>query len=516
MTTNRAWRHLPRDLLRFATTELHELHVAVMCVFEDAAVLQPALTFDKVRAGLAAAGWDEPLDDGQLQHTLDALKEWRLLDVTQDHSARYATPEDFERRNLQWSLTPHGQAAIGGVLHAVHALAQSVSLQPAVIDAIADGLGELCDLIATTPVDAPRVATRLAEVESHLASLVTNVRQFNTQLQRLLRDDATTDAVFEDVKQRTVTYLQEYIHGVDRPSRRVASGIARLADLGASVLFDQALVGANLAPVPGDDPSVAWLAERAKRWDALLAWFAPADAAEARIRSLVGIAKHAILQLLRVLERRWESRRRSASIADDFRTLARWFADAADEDEAHRLFVVAFGIWPARHAHLSAPDTEDIPTTASWLASPPVVVAPTLRTSGSVQNRGRVHPIRDTTMLRARRQREQAETITRHEHVRASLATDGGMRLSAFEKLDAHAFAELLVLLSDALSAPAATDGSRRSLSADGRVEIVVRDATDGSSTRLRTDHGMLTAPDLVVEITLTDVADPFEEAAGG
>jgi hypothetical protein len=96
MTTTRAWRQLPRDLLRFATTELHELHIAVMCVFEDAAVLQPALTFDDVRTALSAAGWDEPLDDARLRQTLDALKEWRLLDVTQDHTARYATPEEFE------------------------------------------------------------------------------------------------------------------------------------------------------------------------------------------------------------------------------------------------------------------------------------------------------------------------------------------------------------------------------------------------------------------------------------
>ena len=39
----RPWRRLSPDLFRFATTELYELHVAIMCVFEETAVLQPAL-----------------------------------------------------------------------------------------------------------------------------------------------------------------------------------------------------------------------------------------------------------------------------------------------------------------------------------------------------------------------------------------------------------------------------------------------------------------------------------------
>lgn len=478
---------------------------------------RPALTFDGVRSGLSVAGWDDPIDDDRLQRALEALVGWRLLDVTQDHGARYATPEEFERRNLQWSLTLHGEAAITGVLHAINALARSVSLQPAVIDAIADGLTDLSDLLVSSPVDGPRISTRLAEVESHLVSLVTNVRLFNTQLQRLLRDDATSTEVFEDVKQRTVTYLQEYINGVDRPARRVATAIERVTSVGTSVLFDAALTGANLAPVAGSDPSVEWLSERAKRWGALCAWFAPVDSAQPRIRSLLGVARQAILQLLRVLERRWETRRRSASIADDFRALAGWFSRATDDDEAHRLFIVAFGLWPARHAHLRSDDAEGVPSTTSWTDASPVVVAPMLRTAGQATNRGRLYPVRDAAMVRARRQREQAESLAAEDEVRACLETSLPTRLSTFAVLDPHAFAELLMLLSEALSAAAASDGSRRSTSADGCVEIVLVDPGDGRLARIRTEEGTLTGPDLVVEIALADVSEhPVVEAAGG
>ncbi|MEW6155221.1 MAG: TIGR02677 family protein [Actinomycetota bacterium] len=501
----RLWRRFPADLFRFTTTDLRDLHVALMAVFDESAVVSPALRVDDVRRGLQAAGWDEPVDDERLDHALRSLVGWGLLEVTQDHGARYATPEEFERRNLQWSLTPHGQAAIGGVQHAADELRRAVSLQPAVLDAIADGLGDLHRLMSSDPPGpAAQVNTTLSAVESHLESLVSSVRQFNTHLQRLLREDATEDEVFLDVKRRTITYLEDYIAGVERPARRVAVAIGRAqAEVGVSALHDRALLGANLAPLAGGDPAPAWLEERARRWDALVAWFAPARG-EPRIALLVGVGRQAILQLLRVLERRFESRRRSSSIAQDFRTLARWFAGAVTDDEAHELFDAAFGMWPARHAHLVLDDEEARAPATSWLEAPPVPVAPALRTSTSLVNRGQAKPVPDAAAVRARRQREQAEALADHQSVRAALATGGAVNLARFGRLAPEAFAELLVLLSDALSAVPAADGSRRAMSADGGVEIVLTEPRPGAApARLATATGVLTAPDFAVTVTL-------------
>ncbi|MGH9225400.1 MAG: TIGR02677 family protein [Acidimicrobiales bacterium] len=524
----RSWRRFPADLFRFTTTDLRDLHIAVLAAFDEAAVVQPALRFDDVRHGLAAVGWDEPLDDDRLDHALQSLVGWGLLDRTQDHTAHYATPEEFERRNLQWSLTAQGQAAIGGVLHALDALRRAVSLQPAVLDAIADGLVELRRLLAPPPTGevpasgAAQVTTTLAAVEGHVESLVSSVRQFNTHLQRLLREDATADEVFLDVKRRTVTYLEDYISGVERPSRRVALAIERLRhDVGIAVLHDRALAGANLAPLGGEDPAPGWLDERARRWSALVTWFAP-ESGDAKIASLVGIGRQAIIQLLRVLERRFEARRRSASVGQDFKRLADWFAGAAGEDEAHALFDAAFGLWPARHAHLVRDDEDALPSGVSWFEAPPVAVAPALRTSTTLTNRGQARPVGDPAAVRARRQREQAEALARHHQLRGALATVGSEPLSAFGVLDAEAFAELLGLLSDALSAVPAGDGTRRALSADGQVEIVLAPAPRRAPpVRLVTGAGALTSPDFRVRIALLGDAagagvGPVREASGG
>lgn len=509
MEQQRVWRRVDADLFRFTTTDGRDLHMALMSAFEDSAVTAPALDIDQVRWALTGTGWDEPSDDAALERALAQLTSWGLLEVTQNHAASYASPEDFERRNLQWSLTRRGEAAISGVLHTFGELRNAVGLQPAVLDAIGDRLGDLAALLDGPERDdrAARVHLMLAEVESHLSSLVASVRQFNGHLQALLRDDATDDGVFLEVKRRTVMYLEEYAEGVERRHRRVRSGVERLRVLGVPVLFDLAVTGANLAPTAAGDPRPEWIAERRRRWAGLEEWFAPAGGSEARIAGLLRVARTAIVELLRVLERRWDQRRRAASVAHDLRRLAGWFADCADDEEAHRLFAVAFGLWPARHAHLSPVDGEALDIRRSWSETTPVEVAPSLRTSGSLANRGRVRPIADPAALRAARQREQAEALLAHRAIRAALVTDGSVRLSHFDRLPDAEFRELLDMLAVGLEAELGSDGTRRALSLDGQVEVVLRDEGGEGVATLRTESGVLRGPDLTVTISLTSEA---------
>ena len=62
-----------------------------------------------------------------------------------------------------------------------------------------------------------------------------------------------------------------------------------------------------------------WVAARIEAYRRELVAKGVSDAS----RGLVDVARTAIVELLRVLERRWDNRRRSASIAHDFRSLAR-------------------------------------------------------------------------------------------------------------------------------------------------------------------------------------------------
>ena len=510
----RPWRSLEPDLFQFATTALHELHAALMLAFDQAAVLRPALNVDQVREELARVGWDEPLDGERLQQALGSLVGWGLLEATQDHSAQYGTPEEFERRNLQWSSTRKGEAAVAGALRALEVLSASVGLQSAVLDAIGDALGDLDALLGKPEPDAARVHIRLRELEGHLQALVESARRFNAHLQRLVRDDAGDEAVFVDVKRATIGYLQDYVDGVERPMHRVATRIGALERRGTTALFDTALAGANLAPVASGDPGPAWIAERVHRWDALGLWFAPADGAAPRIRDLLDVARTAIIELLRAMERRNDSRRRSTSLAGDFRRLADAFEACPGDAEAHRLFAAAFGLWPARHAHKPPADGTARAPHRSWLDAEPVSVEPALRTSGSLAERGRDPRVGDPAELRAARARRAAEALAARGAVQARLHTSGPgggpgggpERLSALAArvgFDEAAFDELLRLAGSALNAPRGTDGRHRALSADGRVEIVIGPELAGGSATFETARGTFSAPELEIALVV-------------
>ncbi|MGW4373743.1 TIGR02677 family protein [Streptomyces albidoflavus] len=496
-------RRVPPEMFRFATGEKADLNGAVLDAFGMAGEhLETTLGIDGVRERLRAVGWIAELGDGELHDTLRRLVGWELLDVVHNHAENYRTAEEYERRNLHYSLTRRGEAALAGVHHALEVLASTGALQTAVLEAITDRLDELTVLSREPATADRRIFSTLRELEGHLEALVENTKAFNAQLQRLLRADGVDLDVFREVKAATVAYLQEFLVNLDRRGGTVAAAVARVEERGVAVLRERALRGAELPPVPGEDPAAAWLESRRARWAGLRAWFLPDDGGRPRIEQLHDIARRAIVSLLQVLERINESRRRSSSAVQDFRELARWFASAPGEDDLHRLWSTAFGLGPARHAHLAHPDPELIPSAHSWAEAPPVEVSALLRSSGRTERFTRTGKVRDVAAVRAER-RERAR-LERAQLARAweELGTDRPVRLSSLAALDTAVFDRLLELLGRALAVPPDADGLRRATTGDGRVEIALSPPPDARTAVLRTARGTLRSPDYVIHVT--------------
>ncbi len=496
---------VPRDMFMFTTTEKAELRTATLYAFGEANErLETALTFDEVRTRLRSVGWFEVVTDEELDATLSRLRQWGLVDVVQNHAVHYTTAEDYERKNLQYLLTKLGEAAFEGVQHALSVLASSGALQTAVLDAIADRLDELHRLLTENGSSDRRLYTTLMELEGHLDALRTNTKQFNSELQRLLRDEQLDLTTFHEVKRATVGYLQEFVTNLDQRRHTIRDALGRVEDLGVAPMHHRALAGAELPRLTADDPGPEWLRHRSARWDGLRLWFLPPDGGSPRVDELQDVARRAIVSLLRVLDRMSETRRRSSSAAADFRVLARWFAASDTEADAHRLFNAAFGMWPARHAHLGHEDDELISHTESWGTAPPVPVSPLLRRSGRTEHVARTGKVRDVEELRrlrraaARRERAEIEAAWRQ------LATAGSVRLSSLEQLDHDSFHRLLDLVGRALAARRDRSGVRRATTADGRVEIQLRQPRDSATATIRTPRGTFTGPDFLVDIRAT------------
>ncbi|GAA1711159.1 DUF2397 family protein [Nonomuraea bangladeshensis] len=335
---------------------------------------------------------------------------------------------------------------------------------------------------------------------------------------------------------------------------------------------------AGLSPFQaGRDPVAAWLEERAVRWEELRAWFGAEDGGARRLHDQ---ARQAVVALLESLDRIADARSRPVGAAADFRALARWFAAAPTEEDAHRLWDAAFGLGPARHAHLGHADAELVPAGVPWARAEPVEVSALLRARGRTERVGRTGRVRDVTALRAERRARAARERAALEAAWSSLTTTsstlpsttsstlpstagstlpstagstlpstaesaspspggpssygagglgpsgagesgssgavalgaagaggagssgtGAVRLSRLGDLDHDGLGRLLDLLGRALAERPDSTGFRRATTADGRIEIVLRDPEDGAMAELRTPEGCFRAPDYLIDL---------------
>ncbi|MDX3662744.1 TIGR02677 family protein [Streptomyces sp. ID05-26A] len=459
---------VPADLFRFTTTDQAELHTAVMRVFGVANErLQTVLTPDDVQQRLRSVGWSEQVTDDELSASLTALRGWGLLDAAQH----------------RYGLTKPGEAAYAGIQHAMSTMTSTGSLQTAVLDAIAAHLEELQE-----PLDDVHAFTKLTQLEGHLEAFQAGTTRFNADLQRLLRDDQADLATFQDVKRTTVTYLRDFIAELDARKQKIREAVL---SLNPAELHERARNGAGLHQ--GDE---LWLQQRKERWRDLQAWFSDNPP---RVEELQDVSRKAIVQLLRVLDRISEQRKKPTNTAADFRALAQWFARTETEDEAHELFNAAFGMWPARHAHLAHADGELLPSGEAWHNTPPVPVSPQLRATGKQEHIGATGKVRNVDEVR-RNRREQAEKERAElEHAWSLIQTDGAIRISTLTNLDHDTFHRLIDLVGRALGSDPDSTGTRTAGTSDGRMQINLRNARGWAT--MTTQKGTLSGPDYVIDV---------------
>lgn len=491
---------VPPEMFRFTCVDRSEFYLSILDAFASASErLETALGLDDLKLRLREVGWLESGDDEDLASMLRQLRIWGLVDVIQNHSENYRTASEYERRNLQYSLTRRGEAAFAGVAHSVAMLASTGALQTAVLDAISDRLGDLVSELGSGT--DRRIFSTLSELEAHLEALRTNTTQFMGELQRLLRAEGTDLGTFHEVKASTVAYLQEFITNLDYRAHAIAARIQQVEDHGVGLMHKRALIGAELPQFAGD-PGPAWLEHRRTRWAGLRAWFLPEDEAPPRVGQLHDMARRAIITLLQVLDRIAESRRRMSSAVTDFRELARWFSVVPQQDDLHRLWSVMFGLNPSRHAHLSHPDPELVSSSSTWQEAPPVEVSPLLRSSGRVERFSRTAKVRDVARVRAERAERARTERAELEAAWRVLETGGGkIRLASFGTLDHALFERLLELLGRALMTGEDRSGVRRATTSDGRIEIVLQLDENAGTAELRTPLGVFRGPDYDVEI---------------
>jgi uncharacterized protein (TIGR02677 family) len=453
-----------------------------------------------------AAALGEPPSE-QLGKDLDVLADAGNLRDSPDTS-RVTTVEDFRRRRRLYALSREGEAAEAALRTYGATLARSAELQAVALEDIRVGLRTLVALAEQDEPDEARVSATLRDLETVFTGLADNAAAFMASLSRSIDTAALGVEAFVAYKDRLIGYLQRFIGDLVVTSAEIAHHLEVLDRLGIDRLLAVAAARQAADAAPDDEAGTeaarrhvdAWRA----RWAGLRRWFLGERGAPSQAELLRARARAAIPELLEAVALLHERRAGRTDRAADFTTLARWFAEAPTDADAHRLWRVAFGLAPARHLTVDG-DTLDarrehpVPASTSWRDAPRVRVSARLRRTGSYERRG---PVRSTDRSDARAQlarrlaAERAETAL----ARRRLATAGPTRLSDLD-LDPDTFPLFLRILGDAL-ASLGRDGGAETTTTDGVFAVRLRPAPDGRMADIATPSGVLRGPDHVIEIT--------------
>jgi uncharacterized protein (TIGR02677 family) len=451
--------------------------------------------------------------DEQLIQALEQLVLWGNLRADADTS-RVTTVEDFHRKRCLYQLTAAGQAAEQAIAFYEEAIGRRGQLQSVALADIADRLQSLRLLAADHDPDPAKVHLLLLSVAERFSSLADNSQAFMSGLRRAIDfSDGDVDG-FLAYKERLIDYINRFIADLANSGAQIAVLLNSLEAAGHDRLLELAARREAVDAIPeGED--VAEALSRAEkqaldswrnRWRGLDDWFTSRDAAHpSQARLLRQAAVTAIKQLIDAVGLLNERRSGRSDRTADFRTLARWFAEAPDDAAAHRLWRAAFGLCPARHLSVTgetADAWESLPAGTAWRDAPPVRISPQLRKTGAYERRGKPNQVRDRSaereFLRARAAREAAEVAV----ARRRLRTPGPTLLSDLGVLDPQAFRLFLALLGDALTVRMPGDTEVKTVTSDGTLEIRLSLVPDGGTATIRTADGTLTGPEHIIEIT--------------
>jgi uncharacterized protein (TIGR02677 family) len=452
-------------------------------------------------------------NDEQLTAALEQLVLWGNLRADVDTS-RVTTVEDFHRKRSLYQLTGAGQAAEQAIAFYEEAIGRRGQLQSVALADIAEQLQSLKGLAADPDPDPAKVHLLLLSVAERFSSLADNAQAFMSALRRAIDfSDGDVDG-FLAYKERLIDYINRFIADLANSGAQIAVLLGELEELGHERLLELAARREAADAVPEGADTAESLAQAEKqaldawrnRWRGLDDWFTSRDAGHpSQARLLRQAAATAIKQLIDAVGLLNERRSGRSDRSADFRALARWFAEAPDDEAAHRLWRAAFGLCPARHLSVTSETADawrDLPPATAWRDAPPIYISPQLRRTGSYERRGQPNQVRDRSadkeLLHRQAEREAAETVA----ARRCLRTTGPTLLSDLDVLDPRAFRLFLALLGDALAARRPGEAEVKTVTSDGTLEVRLSLVSDGGTATIRTADGLLTGPEHVIEIT--------------
>jgi len=493
-----------RELFRHVSAERSAHYRCILGVFALAKrQYRLQLRPDEVLAEAAWPGAPPRIEEVNL--LLTQLAAWGNLESQADTS-RVSSLSDFYRARYLYRLSHGGEAVEAGLAVFVQTLERRAELQSVALEDIAGRLRELLVLAQAAELDVSKIHESLRDLVRVFEGLAENAQAFMAGVARSIELQAAEAAAVVTYKRRLIDYLERFMGDLVRRSDSIARHIVELSPRIDALLRRVAEREARDAAPDDTHDQRDEQARREQiwheRWTGVKGWFLITGTEPPQADLLRARARSAIPQLLGAIAALNERRSGRSDRSADFRVLARWFADCANDEDAHRLARAAFALNPARHFKLNAAAHEELPANTSWSDAPALIIHPRLRAYGEASPRGAPPSIRDRTEARAALAQHAAQESRQVAAGQARLATGQAVRLSELGALETEAFRLFLTLLGEALAEQAGPDAVVERATGDGLLQIRLEPLGADTHAEIVTSQGVFAGRDHLVTIT--------------
>lgn len=439
-------------------------------------------------------GLFEPPPEEEVENALRQLTDWGNLEDTPDQE-NVATVEDFYRPRFLYQLSASGEATERALAVFDEQIRKPGELQTTALHEIIGLLEAVLEMAKANEADAAKAHHHLRNLSDRFAELTARAQTFMRGVQRTVDLHEMDLEAFLAYKERLIEYLQRFLRELIVATNRISHLLLAIEESGLKALLSAA---ARRETADALEQTSEMLEEGEKewreRWHGLRRWFIGEDG-PSQAELLRSRARASIPALLSTVANLNDRRTRRTDRAADSLALAKLFARAQSDDDAHRLWRSAFALHSSRHLRidtetLDARDQRHESSRTSWLDALPLQISPRLRKTGRSAARGPARSIVDRTRQREALERLTAEENRQIEAARQCLAHGRPLRIGDIDALDPHAFQLFLDLLGEALNRKATPDTTVEAASSDGGLSIQLSPTEDFAIATLRTQHG--------------------------
>lgn len=440
-----------------------------------------------------------------LEAPLQQLCDWGNLEAQSDNS-EVTTIEDFHRKRYLYRLTPEGDAAVAAIEMYENAIVRPGELQSAALGDIHEVLISLEKELSRAQPDVGKVFRDASLLSTRFEELTTNAQAFISSIMRNIDLQESNLDAFLAYKKRLIDYLEKFVGELRLMSVQIRNDLERLQP--HSDHFFQLCAQRSLTDRLDVDEEAQEreLALWRGRWQGLSSWFCSSAKGPSQADRLRQQALNAVQALLTAVNRLNDRRSARSDHATDLLHLAHWFAECANDNEAHSLWRETFTLQGCRHFKingetLAAHAEMDKPAHTSWFEAPPMSIAPRLRQSGVYKRRGRSSPVVSLESEKkyiADLNRREAEQL---DKARRQLITAQPTALSQWKNLSVQEFDLFLDLLSECLRSKVQASDIVEANSSDGSLRMVMTPVNPRTMFHITTEAGIFSGDDHIIRI---------------